>query len=41
MVRKIKAKRILQLRAEGLSALQDSGCKRGLNPPVSSNDRAI
>lgn len=23
------------------AALQDSECKRGLNPPVSSNDRAI
>lgn len=22
-------------------ALQDSGCKRGLKPPVSNNDRAI
>ncbi|MBP2399792.1 hypothetical protein JOF39_002873 [Glutamicibacter protophormiae] len=27
--------------AKGKVALQDSECKRGLNPPVSNNDRAI
>lgn len=30
-----------ELSLGGLLALQDSECNRGLNPPVSSNDRAI